>query len=81
MLDNNKKIEVSAEQLEVIESALHTQSKILNVQAEAGGDTARRRLNEVKRLLAQLSQHKPAAQDTRCSRGGLGWFRAARSAE
>ncbi|QFT57274.1 hypothetical protein FIU94_00435 [Sulfitobacter sp. THAF37] len=81
MLDNNKKIEVSAEQLEVIESALHTQSKILNVQAEAGGNTARQRLNEVKRLLAQLSQHKPAPQSQGCNRRAFGWFKGMRSAE
>lgn len=76
MLDNNKKIEVSAEQLEVIESALHTQSKILNVQAEAGGNAARQRLNEVKRLLALLSQQKPPARSDRCERGAFGWLKA-----
>ncbi|OAN77704.1 hypothetical protein A8B82_12390 [Sulfitobacter sp. EhC04] len=76
MLDNQQKIAVSAEQLEVIESALHTQSKILNVQAEAGGNAARQRLNEVKGLLAQLSQQKPAATSKRCTRGALGWLKA-----
>jgi len=75
MLDNQQKIAVSAEQLEVIESALHTQSKILNVQAEAGGSAARQRLNEVKRLLALLSQQKPTEAPKRCTRGALGWLR------
>jgi hypothetical protein len=58
----------------VIESALHTQSKILNVQAEAGGSAARQRLNEVKRLLALLSQQKPAKTPERCPRGAFGWL-------
>lgn len=78
MLEKQKKLEVSPDQLEVIEAALHTQSKILNVQAEAGGNAARLRLNEVKRLLAQLSQEKPT--DTRtCRSRSLGWFGRSRS--
>ena len=60
MFDTNKKLEVSQEQLKIIEDALHTQSKILHVQADAGGSGALARLNEVKTILAMLAQHAPA---------------------
>jgi hypothetical protein len=73
MLEKQQKIDVSPAQLAVIEAALHTQSKILDVQAEAGGSTARRRLNEVKTLLAQLAQQKPAEPMRRRSRA-RNWF-------
>jgi len=73
MFDRHKKLEISPEELAVIEAALHTQSKILNVQASAGGNTARRRLNEVKRVLARLSAQKPAETRPRC-RTAAGWF-------
>jgi hypothetical protein len=77
MLKKQKKVEVSPTQLAVIESALHTQSKILEVQAEAGGSIARRRLNEVKTLLVQLAQQKPAEPKARCNRA-RGWFGVSR---
>ena len=73
MFDTQKKLEVSQEQLEVIEAALHTQYKILNVQAEAGGQGALERLNEIKSLLTQLALDRkrdtPAPQ-----KNDLGWF-------
>tara|TARA_R110002124_G_scaffold64691_1_gene176512 strand:- start:409 stop:651 length:243 start_codon:yes stop_codon:yes gene_type:complete len=73
MLEKQKKIKVSSEQLAVIEAALHTQSKILDVQAEAGGAAARLRRNEIKRLLAQLSQQKPV--EPKATRNcATGWF-------
>ncbi|MGJ5619746.1 hypothetical protein [Sulfitobacter sp. MF3-043] len=73
MFDKYKKLEISQEELAVIEAALHTQSKILNVQASAGGSAARSRLNEVKRVLAHVSQHR--APDTEpCRKPTAGWF-------
>jgi trehalose-6-phosphatase len=60
MFEKNQKLEISPEQLSVIESALHTQSKILNVQAAAGGAEAREKLNLVKRTLADIGQQRPA---------------------
>ena len=62
MFVRTQKLEVSPEQLAVIEAALHTQSKILNVQARAGGNAARLKLNEVKKVLTALAQQKPVAR-------------------
>ncbi|SFE91796.1 hypothetical protein SAMN04488523_11238 [Sulfitobacter brevis] len=73
MFDRQQKLEISPEQFAIIEEALHTQSKILNVQASAGGSNARRRLNEVKGVLAFMAAQKPAANDNE-SRAVFGWF-------
>ncbi len=59
MFDKPQTLEVSAEELAVIEAALHTQSKIWDVQANAGGSEARGRLNQIKRVLANIGQQKP----------------------
>lgn len=64
MSDNTNKLTVSQEDFEVIEAALHTQSKILNVQARAGGPAAKQQLNEVKRVLNLITQQKPADPKT-----------------
>ena len=74
MLDKPQKLEVSAEELEVIEAALHTQSQILNVQAKAGGSSARIRLNAVKRALSTLSSQKPPPVSQTNSASGFRWF-------
>ena len=52
MFDNKQKLEISQDELALIEAALHTQSKILSVQASAGGSKALGRLNDVKRVLS-----------------------------
>ena len=54
MFDRSQKLDVSQDELAVIVAALETQAKILSVQAGAGGSGARRRLNEVKKVLAQI---------------------------
>lgn len=72
MFDTQKKLDISQEELAVIEAALHTQSKILGLQAGAGGTTARAQLNEVKRVLATLAQHHPKRRDRPC--GGARWL-------
>lgn len=77
MFNAKQKLEVTQDELVVIEAALHTQIKILSVQASAGGSGARRRLNEVKRVLARAAQHKKAvdkANDPN-SFGWCGWAR------
>lgn len=84
MLDKSQTLEISAEEFEVIEAALQTQSQILNVQASAGGNAALTRLNQVKRVLARLAQQnpKPRAETARkpCPRVGfLAWLGGARS--
>lgn len=80
MFDKQKKLDVSEDELAVIEAALHTQAKILNVQAVAGGSGARRRLNEVKRVLVQVSSQREGSKCTSTRRSVLGWFGLARSA-
>ncbi|WP_372992429.1 hypothetical protein [Sulfitobacter sp.] len=59
MFDEKQKLEISQEELALIEAALHTQSKILGVQASAGGAKALTRLNDIKRVLAKIAQQKP----------------------
>lgn len=74
MFDTHKKLDVSQDELAVLEAALHTQVKILGVQAAAGGSGARRRLNEVKRVLVRISQEREqAASGT--GRRLFGWLR------
>lgn len=77
MFDKQQKLEISQDELAVIEAALHTQSKILNVQASAGGRTARDRLNEVKRVLARVAQHR-VVEKKPCSKPVFCWFRMSR---
>ncbi|NNE52623.1 MAG: hypothetical protein HKN30_09505 [Sulfitobacter sp.] len=73
MLGRQKPLEISPEQLDVIEAALHTQTKILHVQAEAGGSADREKLNAVKRTLAHIVQQRPAKTDaSKAPRPG--WF-------
>ncbi|MCX7559099.1 hypothetical protein OS190_05925 [Sulfitobacter sp. F26204] len=69
---------VSDQELAVIEAALHTQSKILDVQASAGSTAARSRLNEVKKVLASLAQQKPTEQNPRRRWRGFPWVGRAR---
>ena len=78
MFDAKQKLDVTQDELAVIEAALHTQVKILTVQAAAGGSGARRKLNEVKRVLAQTATLKKAARKSR-SAGAFGWFGWARA--
>lgn len=73
MFEQHRKIDVTADELAVIEAALHTQAKILHVQASAGGNAARRRLNEVKRALSHISQ-QTGSNDTPERRGFFSWF-------
>jgi hypothetical protein len=73
MLQTQQNIEVSEEEMAVIEAALHTQSKILHVQASAGGNKARERLNQVKRVLARLTQQK-SKQTPERPRSGFNLF-------
>jgi len=77
MFDKQKKLEISPDELQVIEDALQTQSKILHIQANAGGTGASRRLNDVKRVLSHISQQKPRDAKPRC-RSRLGWFGSSR---
>ncbi|MGB3243078.1 MAG: hypothetical protein WBB25_00975 [Sulfitobacter sp.] len=76
MFNAQKKLEVTQDELAVIQAALETQAKILTVQAGAGGSGARRRLNEVEKVLAQTVRHRDV-KGKRRTRFGLGWFGSA----
>ena len=76
MFEETLKLEITQKELDVIEAALHTQSKILGVEASAGGKAALARLNDVKRTLAHVAQQQPSrSKRLPCSSG---WFRMAR---
>lgn len=62
MTGRSKALDLSPEEFAIIESALQTQSKILNVQAKAGASKARERLNAVKNVLTRLAQQRPTSQ-------------------
>jgi ribosomal protein L29 len=66
MTEDTQKLEISPEELELIASALETQTKILRMQASAGGHGAVKRLNEVKRLLANITSQREPLRATRC---------------
>ena len=59
MLDDVHSVDLTKQDLEMIEAALHTQEKILTVQSRAGGATARDRLNELKGLMRRLRRQSP----------------------
>lgn len=72
MTDTIKKLEVSQDELALIADALETQSKILSMQASAGGQAALTRLNAVKRVLAMVSSERDPARRRPALTGGLG---------
>lgn len=62
MLDDTHSVDLTTRDLELIESALQTQEKILSVQSRAGGSAARARLNDLKGLMRRLRRQTPATQ-------------------
>ena len=81
MNETVKKLEISQSELDLIANALETQSKILCMQASAGGHGALARLNEVKRLLANVSSQRDSSSPRRVESSGLwGLMRSMRQA-
>lgn len=74
MLDDIHEVELTKQDLELIESALQTQEKILSVQTRAGGSAARARLNDLKGLMRRLRRQTPRPNAAPSS-----WGQAARS--
>lgn len=65
MLDSLHNLDLTAKDIELIESALHTQKKILLVQSQAGGSGAHKRLTDLKHLMKRIHRsttHKAAPQ-------------------
>ncbi|MEP2639639.1 hypothetical protein [Roseobacter sp.] len=58
MLNSLHSLDLSAQEIELIESALHTQQKILTVQSEAGGSGAHKRLTDHKQLIKRISRSR-----------------------
>lgn len=56
MLDDTTKLDLTRQDIELIEQALHTQEKILSVQSRAGGAGARTRLKDLKGLIRRLDR-------------------------
>lgn len=53
-------IDLTPEELDLVQSALHTQEKILSVQSKAGGDDAiRSRLTALRGVLQSLGKRQP----------------------
>lgn len=81
MNETLKKLEISQSELDLIANALETQSKILRMQASAGGHGALARLNEVKRVLANVSSQRDSTSPRRIENSGLwGLMRSMRQA-
>jgi hypothetical protein len=81
MTETINKLEVSSSELDLIANALETQSKILCMQASAGGHGALDRLNEVKRVLATVSSQRESTSPRRTETSGLwGLMRSMRQA-
>jgi hypothetical protein len=71
MTETTKKLEISPTELDLIAGALETQTKILSMQASAGGHGAIARLNDIKRLLATVSQQTETPRASRAPNNGL----------
>lgn len=81
MNETVKKLEISQTELELIANALETQTKILRMQASAGGHGALARLNEVKRVLATVTNQREVHSPRRPESTGLwGLMRSMRQA-
>lgn len=57
-------LDLTKKDIELIEAALHTQSKILSVQSEAGGCGARQRLSELKHLIKRIDRAQARSDRT-----------------
>ena len=66
MLEDKNRVDLSTHDLELIESALQTQEKILAVQSRAGGNAAKIRLNELKSVLRRVRRQNPQAAKSKC---------------
>jgi hypothetical protein len=61
MMDTPSRLELTAREIELIETALHTQEKILSVQSEAGGTGAGTKLAELSRLARRIGRARRTA--------------------
>lgn len=57
MLDNFHDLDLTAKDIALIETALHTQKKILAVQSAAGGSGAHEKLTDLKHLMKRINRN------------------------
>lgn len=69
MLEDVQKVDLTRRDIELIETALATQEKILAVQSRAGGRLARERLNDLKGLMRRLRRQVPDDAEPRAEGG------------
>lgn len=60
MLDSPHRLELSAKDMDLLESALQTQQKILSVQSQAGGSGAVHKLADLQRLMKRVGRARAA---------------------
>lgn len=58
------RLDLTKKDIELIEAALHTQSKILSVQSEAGGCGARKRLSDLQHLIKRIGRAQESTDRT-----------------
>ncbi|MEM9577692.1 MAG: hypothetical protein AAF999_11850 [Pseudomonadota bacterium] len=75
MLDNLNRLDLTQKDIELIESALHTQKKILSVQSQAGGTGAGHRLTELKHLIKRVNRARPSGHEV----AGGSWMQSLRN--
>ena len=75
MFEDVQRVDLTRQDVELIEAALATQEKILSVQARAGGRSARAKLNDLKALMRRLRRQVPEEQ---APASGEGWQRFTR---
>lgn len=63
-VDDMDRLDLTKKDIELIEAALHTQSKILAVQSEAGGCGAQKRLGELKHLIKRIGRAQASQTST-----------------
>lgn len=76
MFNNLHSLDLTAQDIELIEAALQTQKKILSVQSQAGGSGAEKKLSELQQLISRVDRcvHSPAPRAPDASVGWLQWI-------
>lgn len=65
MLSPKQSVDLSPQEIEVIQSALQTQEKILSVQSRAGGDgTVLNRLSELRQVLQTIRRQRSGEESS-----------------
>ncbi|MEE4189217.1 MAG: hypothetical protein V2I76_12305 [Roseobacter sp.] len=62
MLDNRNGLNLTPDDIEIIEAALHTQKRILMVQNEAGARDARQKLWHLKQVIKRVAHSRASGQ-------------------